>query len=269
MFSRCVLALSVAGAIVALPATLSAQAWPPPPPPAKNMDRLPTSPTQPRKSDVEEIAPSQIERAQETEPVPTPKAAAPKRVEKTAPRQSSRTPAHTHTIACEGTFARTSSQLRLENTYKAQNVAFTEVDGSGPTKVTVLFPNDPKQRLEVWWSDQQKRRDIHLIVINGQALWAAPRGVRLGLSLAALEKLNHKPFRLKGLDETNGSQVSDWNGGTLARLPGGCQIGVRMQVASEIAAEVREAAAANGEISSSDAAIRAANPVVAEIIVGY
>jgi hypothetical protein len=41
-----------------------------------------------------------------------------------------------------------------------------------------LFPNDPKRRLEVWWSDPTARKDIHLIVIGGQSTWAAPGGFR-------------------------------------------------------------------------------------------
>jgi hypothetical protein len=167
-------------------------------------------------------------------------------------------------IACEGTFARTSSQLRLENTYKPQNVEFARVEGSGGTQVTVLFPNDPKQRLEVWWSDQAKRRDIYLIVINGQSSWSVPRGVRLGLSLAALEKLNHKPFKVTGPDGESGSQVSDWNGGMLARLPGDCKVGVRLRTDGDPAT-----VAGGKEFLSSDPAIRAMNPVVAEIMLGY
>ena len=31
---------------------------------------------------------------------------------------------------------------------------------------------------------------------QGQSTWTAPKGLRLGLPLAALEKLNGKPFKL-------------------------------------------------------------------------
>ena len=273
MFSRCVFASLLAGAAVALPATASAQAWPPPPPPAKNMDRLPPrSQTVQPQPEVEELTPAQIERAQEPEPAAPPaRASAPKKAEKTTTKHAAKHPEPTHAIACEGTFAKTSNQVRLEGVYKTQNVAFTQVDGSDGNKVmaTVLFPNDPKQRLEVWWSDEEKRRDIYLIVINGKSAWAVPRGVKLGLNLAVLEKINHKPFKLKGFDKDNGSQVSDWNGGALARLPGGCKVGVRLRPDANVEAQLREAAAGNKEFSSSDAAMRAVNPSVAEIILGY
>src|SRR6516165_6891208 len=45
------------------------------------------------------------------------------------------------------------------------------------------------------------RKDIYLIVIGGESTWAAPGGLRLGQTLEQVEKLNHKPFKLKGFDK--------------------------------------------------------------------
>jgi hypothetical protein len=53
----------------------------------------------------------------------------------------------------------------------------------------------------VWWSDRTHRSDIHLIVIGGQSTWTAPDGLRLGQTLEQVEKINHKPFKLKGFDK--------------------------------------------------------------------
>jgi len=84
-----------------------------------------------------------------------------------------------------------------------------------------LFPNDPKRRLEVWWSNPAAHSDIHLIVIGGQSTWTAPGGMRLGQTLEQAEKLNQKPFKLKGFDKSRIATVSDWDGGALATLAGG------------------------------------------------
>jgi hypothetical protein len=51
---------------------------------------------------------------------------------------------------------------------------------------SIIYPNDPKRRLEVWWSDVDKRKDLYLIAINGSSTWTGPGGLRLGLSLADL-----------------------------------------------------------------------------------
>jgi hypothetical protein len=81
-------------------------------------------------------------------------------------------------------------------TYDPKNVDFGEVDaGPGKSMASIIYPNDPKRRLEVWWSDVDRRKDLYLIAINGSSTWTAPGGLRLGLSLVDLEKLNvnHSP----------------------------------------------------------------------------
>ena len=133
---------------------------------------------------------------------------------------------------------------------------------------SVLFPNDPKRRLEVLWNNEGSRSDTNLIVINGQSTWTGPKGLRLGLPLAALEKANGKPFKLSGFDQPNGCSVSDWEGGALDKLPGGCKVGIRL------APDVKATEAARNEVlgnefASNDAKMRAVKPIVAEIIFGY
>ena len=87
-----------------------------------------------------------------------------------------------HTVTCGGTFAKDSSHLKLAMTFDSKNITFTDVDANNGTKVpaSVLFPNDPKRRLEVWWSNPKDRSGTYLIVINGKSTWSAPGGLRLG-----------------------------------------------------------------------------------------
>jgi len=176
-----------------------------------------------------------------------------------------------HTVACSGTFAKDSSHLKLAMAYDSKNVTFTDVDANGGSKVpaTVLFANDPKRRLEVWWTNPASRSDTYLIVIGGQSTWSAPGGMRLGLTLAQLEKLNHKPFKLKGFDKDGVATVSDWDGGALAALPGGCKSGLSLRADKKAAADAVSALTADKEYSSSDAAFRAVKPTVSEILIGY
>ena len=174
------------------------------------------------------------------------------------------------TLACSGVFAKKSGHLALATAFDSRNVAFTEVDGPDGTKLmaSVLFPKDPKRRLEVLWQDEASRTETALIVINGQSTWTGPKGLRLGLPLAALEKLNGKPFKLAGFDQDNGGQVLDWQDGALAKLPGGCTVGVRL-VADPKAPEGARGEAAGKQLMSSAAGVRALRPNVAEIIFGY
>jgi hypothetical protein len=173
-------------------------------------------------------------------------------------------------VACSGAFAKDSSSLKLAMVFDSRNISFTEVDASGSkVAASVLFAKDPKRRLEVWWSNPANRSETYLILINGQSTWTGPGGMRLGLTLAQLEKLNHKPFKLKGFGKDNVATVSDWDGGALAYLAGGCKSGVNLSADSKAPAEAVNALASDHEYSSSDPALRAVKPTVSEILIGY
>jgi hypothetical protein len=179
-----------------------------------------------------------------------------------------RTP--TIVVACGGPFAKDSSHLKLAMFFDSKNITFTDVEASGSkVPASVLFPNDPKRRLEVWWSNPTTRNDIHLIVIGGQSTWAAPGGLRLGQTLEQVEKLNHKPFKLKGFDKDRIATGSNWDGGALVTAAGGCRPGVSLRADAKASAEEIGALSADKEYSSSDPAIRAAKPTVSEILIGY
>ena len=84
-----------------------------------------------------------------------------------------------------------------------------------------------------------------------------------------VEKLNHKPFKLKGFDKDRIATVSDWDAGALATIAGGCNAGLSLRSDPKASAEKIGALSADKEYSSSDPAIRAAKPTVGEILIGY
>ena len=231
---------------------------------------------QPQLRDEEQILPSQI--------VPPPAAAKPRvaakpsAVTQSIPTESAPTPKAAtrpepaRAVTCTGNFAKDSDHLRLAQAYGSQNIAFADVDGDGGTtlKASVLFPKDPKRRLEVLWDDDAARAGTRMIVIDGQSTWTAPKGLHLGLPLAALQKLNGKPFKILGLGSDGLAPVSDWNGGSFNTWSADCNLGVRLKVDPKTSAEARAAATGdNKEFLSTDAAIRALKPSVGEILLGY
>jgi len=176
-----------------------------------------------------------------------------------------------HTVACSGIFAKDSSHLKLAMGFDSKNITFTDVDASNGTKVpaSVLFPNDPKRRLEVWWSNPTSRSGTYLIVINSKSTWTAPGGLRLGLTLQQLEKLNKKAFKLKGFDKDGASTVSDWDEGVLASLPGGCKSGITLHADPKAPADALSALSPDKEYSSQDPQMIAVKPTVTEVLIGY
>jgi hypothetical protein len=101
------------------------------------------------------------------------------------------------------------------------------------------------------------------------ATWAAPGGLRLGQTLEQVEKLNHKPFKLKGFDKDGTATGADWDGGALVTVSGGCKAGVSLRADAKASAITIGALSVDEEYSSSDSAIRAAKPTVSEILIGY
>jgi hypothetical protein len=246
----------VAGLLVALPAPLSAQPSGPPEQaqPAPKKKRAPKpQPAQPQLDEEDQLAPSQLHEAPQAEPAKPARQAAPGRA-----------------VACSGPFGRDSSHLKLATVFGAQNIVFTEVDASENTKLmaSVLYPKDPKRRLEVLWQNEAARAQTALIAIGGQSTWTAPKGLRLGMSIAALEKLNGKTFKLVGFNQPNGGTVTDWQGGSLEKVPGGCKIGIRL--APDRKARDADPSVATGvDLLSSDPQAHAARLIIAEILIGY
>jgi hypothetical protein len=257
--------------------------------PAKKSHKLTAAPAMQRDPDLDtddQLAPSQIKQpmpAAVAEPAGVPRkpahpathAAAGEAPDAAPPAAAPKPPVHVAAaprtvVACSGPFAKDSGMLALAVAFDSRNVTFTEVDAGGSkVAATIVYPKDPKKRLEVWWSNPGNRTGTYLIVIGGQSTWTAPGGMHLGLTLAQLEKLNHKPFKLKGFDKDGVATVSDWDGGALATLAGGCKSGVSLKADPKAAADAVGALTADKEYTSADTEFRAVKPAVSEILIGY
>jgi hypothetical protein len=228
---------------------------------------------QPKLSPEDELAPSQMTQpmpAAVAEPTAAPSARKPAKksaaAPDTAPARARRPDSFRTAVECSGPFAKDSGMLALAVTYDSRNMIFTHETVQGvPVGVTVLFPKDARRRLEVWWQNSN-RTGTYLIDIAGKSIWTAPKGLRLGLDIEQLQKLNHKPFKLKGFDQDGVASVADWDGGELAALPGGCKAGVNLEAKNKTAAGELPA---KDQYSSDDPAMRALKPWVSEILIGY
>jgi hypothetical protein len=209
-------------------------------------------------------APAGLAPAQAQEAHPDSEAPPPVQKPKPATRRSD-------VVQCQGPFAHDTSEAKLIAAFGAKNVVFEEVSGSGGTKLnaTVLFPNDPKRRLEVLWIDEETRTKPASIVIEGGSGWLGPKGVKIGTPLSDVERLNGKSFKLSGFGTDNGGHVTDWQNGAMTKLPGGCALGIRFGPGEKTPSEAQEKVAGDRTLSSNEGAVRAARPKVTEIFVGY
>jgi hypothetical protein len=207
----------------------------------------------------------------QTTPARSPADAPPYPLEGDAVSEPPSAPATAHAVACSESFGKDSNHLKLAMGFGFKNVTTTNVQAENGTKVaaSVLFPDDPQQRLEVWWTNAASHSGIYLIVIGGKSDWTAPGGLRLGLTLAELEKLNHKSFKLKGFDKNGVATGTNWDGGALASLAGGCNAGLSLRPDPKVSGKIIGTLSPNKEYASSNPQMRAAKPTVSEILIGY
>jgi hypothetical protein len=264
--------------VAAFPGVVAAQFPPPPPPPGSPPASPPTSPPStvqnrwpeptkpPQAGSNQKPAQPAAPKRQPAQAKPAPAGAASQ-----APAQKPKPVSAANMIACSGVFAKDSGHLKLALKYDSRNVTFGPVDGSDGSKInaSILFPNDPKRRLEVVWTNEAARSDTSVIAINGKSQWIAPKGLKLGLSIAALEKLNGRPFKLTGFVKDGSASVVGWEGGALASLPGGCKVGVRLFADAKAPETARNAVSGDKEFLSNDAGMRAVKATIGEILIGY
>jgi hypothetical protein len=186
------------------------------------------------------------------------------------PPVSAATGAGVSNIRCDGAFGKDTSHARLASLFGAKNVVFQPVDGPEGSKMnaTVIFPNDPKRRIEVLWHDENARKKPATIVIGPQSTWRA-RGFRIGERIDDVERVNGKPFKMSGFDWTYGGAARDWQGGKLENLSGGCRLGMRFEADPNAPGSARDSLTGNREFASDDPGMRAVTPKIVELIVGY
>jgi len=175
-------------------------------------------------------------------------------------------------IKCEGPFSRNASHASLVKAFGNNNVAYQEIGDAQDKRIkaSVLYPNDPKARLEFVWGDEKARRRPRQIRAKDQSAWTSANGIRIGTALADIEKMNGKPFKLSGFDWDYGGRVTDWRGGVLGkRQPGGCSLGIEFVHPEDATEENLTKVSGDREFLSDNADMRAVEPYVAVVTLSY
>lgn len=116
------------------------------------------------------------------------------------------------------------TQAQLEARFGKANLReeiFDGAEGMGTYPVLVAFPDDPAKRLELLLDADNKDAPIQeLRVTHADSQWHDATGLRPGMTLAELVKLNGAPVSFYGLAWDYGGTVQDWHGGKLANAVG-------------------------------------------------
>lgn len=123
-----------------------------------------------------------------------------------------------------GSLGPLTTRLELDARFGKANVreeTFPGAEGIGAYPALVVFPDDPRKRLElVLDADNPDAPIRELRVSHPDSPWHDASGLRPGMSLAELIALNGAPVSFYGLGWDYGGTVQDWHGGKLANAVG-------------------------------------------------
>ncbi|MEG2941604.1 MAG: hypothetical protein RR969_08490 [Thermomonas sp.] len=163
-------------------------------------------------------------------PAPTPVAAKPAAVatptpETPAPAEEAEVAAPiAETWELPGTLGPLTTRLELEARFGKDNVrqeTFDGAEGIGTYPALVVYPDDPRKRLELVLDGDNPDAPIEQLRVSApDSMWHDASGLRTGMTLAELVKLNGAPVSFYGLGWDYGGTVQDWHGGRLANPVG-------------------------------------------------
>lgn len=143
----------------------------------------------------------------------------------------------------------------LEKAYGKANVKDGELDGpEGSTMPGARLFAGTERELEVVWDEDGKI--VRLVRVIGSA-WTFENGLKAGMSVGEVEKINGKPFKIFGWG---------WDYGGSAIIEEGELAGKVMLSFDPGSDEIPEGLVGEVELSSSDPKVRALKPVVSSTI---
>lgn len=130
-------------------------------------------------------------------------------------------------------------------------------------QATVIFHDNPRQRLEVIWHDPATRAQVFQVSVSGEASdWVGPAGLSLDMNLEQAQAANGGAFSVGGFNWDMGGWSGDWQGGALANQS--CRVGVSWQPEGD-----SSGASGDQQFASDSAPMRAADPRVYMITLSY
>jgi hypothetical protein len=175
-----------------------------------------------------------------------------------------------------GAITKNISESELKRIYGSKNVKSDLIGlGEGETMPgTVIYPNDPKKRIEIVWKNNKMKRSPDFIQIYGdKSLWKTKEGISLGTSLKKLERHNGKSFTLAGFEWDYSGTVFSWKSGKLAKKFGNEGGKVTLRLAPKDYGKAFEkdlnSVAGDGEFSSGNKAMQRINPRIYFMIMSF
>ena len=177
---------------------------------------------------------------------------------------------------CGTVFGTETTPASLATVFGEENVVTKRIDvGEGFYETgTVIFP-DTQDEVEVLWKEPKLRGTPRIIRTRGdRGSWETPLGLKIGLDLRSIERINRRPFRLAGFAWYYAGTVTSWQGGRLEPPPGAtCRVYVVLSPdhpADDAVLEREERRVLGDDIfSSGHPSMQLLNPKVDELFLAF
>jgi len=144
----------------------------------------------------------------------------------------------------------------IERAYGKKNLKLQKLPGAEGEEIegAKLFAETDRELEIVWDPENEKTKVVFDIRVIGKA-WKFDNGLKSGMTVEEVEKINGKPFRIAGFS---------WDYGGYANFKGGkldAKASIRFSPSSD---EVPDYLQGDKQLSSSDKKLRAVKPLVDE-----
>ncbi|MEQ1496141.1 MAG: hypothetical protein ABL912_10345 [Novosphingobium sp.] len=160
----------------------------------------------------------------------------------------------------------TAASLKKRYGANARTMRLHVAEGEMATGMA-LWPKDPKRRVEVFFEDRPTKRVATVRIDRRGSLWRLG-GVGVGSRLADVVLVNGGPVNVGGFGWDYGGGV-DARGGKLARWPGGCRIGLVMDVGPEVSRAPDGVFGDGVQLGSDSAILQKAKPRVTKVFLSW
>jgi hypothetical protein len=148
------------------------------------------------------------------------------------------------------------SATDIERAYGKDNLKLQKIPGAEGEEIdgAKLFADTDRELEIVWDPDNEKKKVVFDIRVMGKA-WKFENGIKSGMTVEEVEKINGKPFKIAGFE---------WDYGGYANFEGGKlegKVSIRFSPTTE---NVPEYLSGDKQLSSADKKLRAAKPLVDE-----
>jgi hypothetical protein len=123
-----------------------------------------------------------------------------------------------------GPITATTTRAELDTLFGKENVHDGSFEGGDvPEAATVVFVEDPSASLAVTW-ERERPATIHICfrTQTGPCKWRTASGIRIGLPIRELDRLNGKSFQVAGYAALDQGAVTSWRHGLLEEDPAVC-----------------------------------------------